>query len=62
MEFQPLQLEHIPVLRAYLQEKRSLLSNYSVGAMVMWRYTTRTCMAVEEDILFLRSTFDDVHY
>ena len=62
MEFQPLQLEYIPLLRRYLQEKRSLLSNYSVGAMVMWRYTTRTCMAIQEDILFLRSTFDGVHY
>ena len=58
MKFEPLQLEHIPVIRPYLQEKQSLLSNYSVGAMIMWRATTRTCMAVVEDILFLRSTFD----
>ena len=62
MEFRPITLQDIPVLRGYLQEKRSLLSNYSVGAMVMWRFTTRTCMAVEEGMLFLRSTFDDVHF
>lgn len=61
MEFQPLRLQDIPKIRPYLQEKKSLLSNYSIGAMLMWRETTRTCMAIQEDILFLRSTFDGEH-
>ncbi len=59
MNFQKLELEHIPLLKGYFSHTTTRLCDTSLGGAVMWRKGFDTDFALEEDILFLRSHPDD---
>ena len=59
MNFQKLELEHIPLLKVYFSTVTTRLCDTSLGGAVMWRKGFDTDFALEEDILFLRSHPDD---
>lgn len=62
IEFQPLTLHSLPLVRPFLQEKQSLLSNYSPGALMMWRDWVHLEGAIQGDTLFLRAKFEHPWY
>lgn len=59
MNFQKLELEHIPLLKEYFSHVTTRLCDTSLGGAVMWRKGFQTDFALVEDILFLRSLPDD---
>jgi hypothetical protein len=59
MDFQKLELKHIPLLKGYFSRVTTRLCDTSLGGAVMWRKGFQTDFAVVEDILFLRSLPDD---
>lgn len=59
LNFQKLELEHIPILEKYFSRVTTRLCDASLGGAVMWRKGFDTDFALEEDILFLRSHPDE---
>ena len=59
MNFQKLELEHIPLLKGFFSKVTTRLCDTTLGGAVMWRKGFETDFALEEDILFLRSKPDD---
>lgn len=58
IDFQPLNLEHIPLFRAYFSRVTTRLCDTTLGGVVMWRKSFDSDFALAEDILFLRSRND----
>ena len=52
MNFQKLELEHIPLLKGYFSQVTTRLCDTSLGGAVMWRKGFQTDFALVEDILF----------
>lgn len=54
LAFQPLQPEHVSLVYPYLQKSKSRLCDCSIGAIFQWRQYYKTCVAVEDDVLYFR--------
>ncbi len=59
IDFQKLDLRHIPLLKAYFSCVTTRLCDTTLGGAVMWRKGFDTDFALVEDILFLRSRPDE---
>ncbi len=59
LDFQKLELEHIPLFRRYFSGVTTRLCDTTLGGAVMWRKGFSTDFALSKDILFLRSHPDD---
>lgn len=58
MNFQKVELEHIPLLKEYFSRVSTRLCDTTLGGAVMWRNGFGNDFALKEDILFLRSRND----
>lgn len=58
IDFQLLNLEHIPIFREYFSRVTTRLCDTTLGGAVMWRKGFENDFALVEDILFLRSRND----
>ena len=58
IEFQKLELEHIPLFRTYFSHVTTRLCDTTLGGAVMWRNGFGNDFALVDDILFLRSRND----
>lgn len=54
MEFQPLELCHLDLLRPYFNRCTDRLCDCTVGGTFMWRDYFKTSFAIEDDILYIR--------
>lgn len=54
MNFKPLKIEHIGLLRPYFEKCTSRLCDCTVGGTFMWRDFFKTEFAVEEGVLYLK--------
>lgn len=52
--FQPLQLQHLPVIRPYLHDAASRICDETVGTLFMWRKYYSTSYALYNDSLILQ--------
>ena len=59
INFQKLELVHIPLLKAYFSHVTTRLCDTTLGGAVMWRNGFETDFALVDDILFLRSRPDE---
>lgn len=55
MEFRLLELQHIDLLRPYLQLCESRICDCTVGCTFMWRDLVKTYFAIEDDTLYIRA-------
>lgn len=55
MEFHLLELQHIELLRPYLQLCESRICDCTVGCTFMWRNLVKTYFAIEDDTLYIRA-------
>ena len=54
MEFQPLTLEHIEIVRPYFGDNESRICDCTVGGTFFWRDYFKTWFAMEEGVLYLK--------
>lgn len=54
MEFQPLTLEHIELVRPYFGDNESRICDCTVGGTFFWRDYFKTWFAMEEGVLYLK--------
>lgn len=54
MEFQPLTLEHIELVRPYFGNNESRICDCTVGGTFFWRDYFKTWFAMEEGVLYLK--------
>lgn len=59
LKFKQLELKDIPVFRKYLEYKVENNCDCTIGATFMWRDYFATTYALYEDMLFIKSDFDD---
>ena len=59
LNFKPLRLEDVSLVRPYLQRASSRLCDSSVGGVFMWRDYFNTRYAIEDDRLFFNVTYPD---
>ena len=55
MNFAPLTLDDVPLVRRYFNAFGSRLCDYTVGGTVMWRDYFHTCFAEENGVLYFRT-------
>ena len=54
MEFQPLKLEHIELVRPYFLNNKSRICDCTIGGTFFWRDYFKTWFALEDGILYLK--------
>jgi hypothetical protein len=54
LEFQPLALEHIELVRPYFGENKSRICDCTVGGTFFWRDYFKTWFALEDGVLYLK--------
>ncbi len=59
LEFKPLCLQDIPLLRPYFETQAGRICDSTIGGTFLWRDYFHTCWALEEGVLFLRSVMPD---
>ena len=58
LDFQPLSLDHAPLVREYFSQGRTRLCDQSMGGCFMWRNGFSTHVAEKEGCLFLSSALE----
>ena len=59
LDFQPLELRHIPLLRPVLDRKKERICDDTVGGVFLWRDYFHVEFAMEDENLFLRARLPD---
>ena len=59
LEFQPLTLQHIDLLRGYFKKHPSRICDSTIGGTFLWRDYFRTQFAEADGSLFLRSVMPE---
>ena len=59
MIFRKIGLEDIDIIRSYLEKGTSLLSDFTVGGLFMWRDFLKAQYAVEDGALFIKVIYPD---
>ncbi len=59
LDFKPLALQDITLLRPYFTKQPSRICDSTVGGTFLWRDYFQTCYALENDSLFLRSVMPE---
>ncbi len=59
LEFKPLSLQEIPLLRPFFEQQSGRICDSTIGGTFLWRDYFQTCYALEKGSLFLRSVMPD---
>lgn len=62
LEFQKLELEHIPLIRPYFLRQERRMCDCTIGSTLMWRDYFDNCFAIVDDTLMFRSRYLDGQY
>lgn len=62
LEFQKLELEHIPLIRPYFLRQERRMCDCTIGSALMWRDYFDNCFAIVDDTLMFRSRYLDGQY
>lgn len=62
LEFQKLELEHIPLIRPYFLRQERRMCDCTIGSTLMWRDYFDNCFAIADDTLMFRSRYLDGQY
>lgn len=62
LQFQPLKKEDLQTLKPYFKAPRTLLSDYSIGFLLMWRKSLSLFWGIFENFLLLRERYAGKEY